>query len=145
MLIGLVGCFLPILPGPPLGYLGLLMLQLKEEPPFTFDFLLLWAGITAGVFILDYVIPIYGTKKLGGSKRGIYGSVLGLIVGLFFAPFGIIIGPILGAIIGELSSGKETKEAIKTGLGSFMGFMLGSLIKVITVSVMSYYFFSNMV
>ena len=144
--VGLIGCFVPIIPGPPLGYVGLLMLQLLEEPAFTTRFLLIWAAITAIVTFLDYVIPVYGTKKFGGSKRGVWGSVIGLIIGIFFfPPFGIIIGPLLGALVGELSAGKASAAAIKSAFGSFVGFLAGTLIKLIATGFMAYYFVERLV
>jgi len=142
ILVGLVGCFLPILPGPPLSFVGLLFLQLLDPPAFSSEFLFLWAGIAAFVTVLDYVIPAYGTKKFGGSKRGVWGSVIGLIIGVFFLPpFGIIIGPLIGALVGELSSGKNSSDAIRAAFGSFIGFLAGTLLKFIASSVMGYYFF----
>lgn len=144
--IGIIGCFIPVLPGPPLGYVGLLMLQLMDDPPFTTRFLLIWAAITAIVTFLDYVIPVYGTKKFGGSKRGVWGSVIGLVVGIFFfPPFGIIIGPLLGALVGELSAGKESSVAIRSAFGSFVGFLAGTMIKLIATGFMAYYFIESLV
>lgn len=144
--IGVIGCFVPVLPGPPLAYIGLLMLQLLNEPAFTTRFLLIWAAITAFVTFLDYVIPVYGTKKFGGSKRGVWGSVIGLIIGIFFfPPFGIIIGPLLGALAGELSAGKASSVAIRSAIGSFVGFLAGTLIKLIATGFMAYYFVERLV
>ena len=141
LLAGLIGCFLPILPGPPLSYAGLLVLQLKETPPFNTKFLIIWAVITIVVTALDYFIPAFGTKKFGGSKKGVWGSLIGLVLGVFFfPPFGIIIGPILGAIVGELIDGKEMAGAIRSGMGSFLGFLAGTLIKLIASVLMIYHF-----
>ena len=141
LLAGLIGCFLPILPGPPLSYAGLLVLQLKETPPFGTKFLIIWAVVTVVVTALDYFIPAFGTKKFGGSKKGVWGSLIGLVLGVFFfPPFGIIIGPILGAIVGELIDGKEMTSAVRSGMGSFLGFLVGTLIKLIASVLMIYYF-----
>lgn len=140
MIVGLIGCLLPVLPGPPFSYIGLLITQLLSPAPFSLKFMLVWLLITVVVVALDYVVPIYGTKKYGGSRFGIWGSVLGLVVGLFFSPFGIIIGPILGALIGELLSGKKYAEASKAALGSFIGFLVGTLFKLLASSFMIYYF-----
>jgi uncharacterized protein YqgC (DUF456 family) len=143
---GLLGCVLPIIPGPPLSYVGLLLLHFTERYQFSTRFLIIWAVITAVVYALDYLIPAWGTKKFGGSKRGIWGSIIGLFVGLiFFPPFGLIIGAFLGAVIGELSSGKESGAALKSGFGSFMGFLLGTVLKLITSGIMTWYFFKEMV
>ncbi len=145
VVVGIVGCFLPILPGPPITYLALLLLQWGVHPVFTSDFLLLWAAITAGVTALDYIIPIWGTKKMGGTKAGVNGSIAGLVVGLFFPPFGIILGPFLGALIGELISGQAFEKALKSAIGSFLGFLGGTLIKLAVSVVMTFYFFANIV
>jgi len=144
MLVGLIGCVIPILPGPPLSYIGLLLLQLTNDPPFAWKFLVIWLVITILVTLLDYVIPIFGTKKYGGSKQGIWGAMIGLVAGIFFfPPLGIIIGPVVGALIGELVSGKTTSNATRAALGSFLGFLVGTTIKLIASSLMTYYFFVN--
>lgn len=140
MLVGIIGCVLPILPGPPLSFIGLLFLQLQHDPPFKTNFLLIWTGITIGVVLIDYFIPAYGTKRFGGSKWGVWGTFIGLIVGLFFAPFGIVLGPLLGALIGELIAGKTSKQAFVAAMGSFVGFLLGTLLKFCACVVMTYYF-----
>ncbi len=141
MFAGLLGCILPILPGPPLSYLGLLMLHFTSRYEFSGSFLVLWGLITAFVYGLDYVIPAWGTKKFGGSKRGVWGSIIGMVVGFFFfPPLGIIIGPFLGAIIGEFSAGKDSVAAFKSGIGSFIGFFAGFLFKIIASGTMTFYF-----
>ena len=140
MLAGILGCLLPIIPGPPLSFLGLLILQLLEETPFTTHFILVWLAITIGVVLLDYFIPAYGTKKFGGSKWGVWGTFVGLVAGLFFPPLGIIIGPLVGALIGELIAGQNSKQAFKAAMGSFVGFLLGTLLKLAACVVMAYYF-----
>ena len=138
---GILGCVLPVIPGPPLSYVGLLLLPFTERYQFSTKFLIIWAIITVLVYALDYVIPAWGTKKFGGSKRGVWGSIIGLIVGLFFfPPLGIIIGPFAGAVIGELSLGKDSGAALKSGFGSFLGFLTGTLLKLITSGMMTWYF-----
>ena len=86
LVVGIIGCILPVLPGQILSWGSLLILQLQTEPPFTARFLAIWALITAGVTLLDYYVPIWGTKKLGGSKYGMWGATFGLIIGIFFFP-----------------------------------------------------------
>lgn len=143
---GILGCVLPLIPGPPLNYLGLLLLHFTERYQFSTQFLLIWAAITVVVYALDYVIPAWGTRKFGGSRRGVWGSVIGLVVGLFFfPPFGIIVGPFAGAVIGELTAGKDSGTALKAGFGSFIGFLLGTLIKLIASGMMTWYFFRELV
>ncbi len=146
LIAGILGCVLPVIPGPPLNYIGLLFLHFTEKYQFSNRFLIVWAIITVVVYALDYIIPIWGTKKFGGSKRGVWGSVIGLVVGLFFfPPFGIIIGPFAGAVIGELSSGKDSTSALKSGLGSFLGFLMGTLLKLIASGMMTWYFFKELI
>lgn len=143
---GILGCVLPIIPGPPLSYIGLLLLHFTERYQFSSKFLIIWAIITVVVYTLDYLIPAWGTKKFGGSKRGVWGSIIGLVIGLFFfPPFGIIIGPFLGAVIGELTAGKESEVALKSGFGSFMGFLAGTLLKLITSGMMTWYFVKELI
>lgn len=138
---GVLGCVLPIIPGPPLSYIGLLLLHFTEKYQFSSEFLILWLIITVFIYGLDFVIPVWGTKKFGGSKRGVWGSIIGLVIGMFlFPPIGIIIGPFAGAVIGEYTSGKESKEALKSGFGSFLGFLVGTLLKLIVSGMMTWYF-----
>ena len=141
VMAGIAGCFLPVLPGPVLSYAGLLLLQVSSAQPFTVWFLTIYAVLTALVAVLDYVIPVYGTKKFEGSKYGIWGSTVGLIAGLlFFFPLGIILGPVLGAFMGEILSGKTKERACKSALGSFLGFLAGTMVKVaLSLSMAVYY------
>jgi len=144
LIIGVVFSVLPIIPGQVLSWGALLILQLQSNPPFTARFLAIWALITAAVTLLDYVVPIWGTKKLGGTKTGIWGATIGLIVGIFFfPPFGLIIGPFVGAYVGELLAGKDSRVAFKSGLGSFLGFVAGTMMKLAISIIMGYYFFVN--
>ncbi len=142
---GIIGCFLPILPGPGLCYLALLTIQFKTNPPFQLDFLLTWAGISIAVTVLDYLLPPWVTKKFGGSKKGVVGSIIGLILGLvFFPPFGILIGPMVGALLGEMVDGKGLGMSFRAAIGALSGFMAGMLVKLCVCAVMGYYFFINL-
>ena len=146
LLIGLVGCIIPGIPGPPIAYIGLLIQVFKTENPFTTKFLIIWALIMVAVSALDYIVPVIGTKKFGGSKRGVWGSVIGLFAGIFFfPPIGLIIGPFLGAFIAELTGGKETESALKAGFGSFIGFLTGVALKLVVTGLMAYYFFGSFI
>jgi uncharacterized protein len=141
MIAGLAGCVLPFLPGPPLCFVALLLQQLQTNPPYSTKLLVMWAIITAIVTGLDYVIPVYGTKKFGGTRYGIWGCVIGLIIGLWFGPLGIILGPFIGALIGELIGNSNSEQAVKAAFGSFIGFLVGTLLKLICCFVMIWYFF----
>lgn len=139
LLVGLIGCIIPFIPGPPLAYIALMILQFREEPAFSLNFMLIWLFIVLLVSILDYAVPLIGTKQMGGSKYGMWGCSLGLIAGLWWPPLGIIIGPFLGAFIGELMANQQSDKALKAALGSFLGFAAGTLLKLITCFVMTYY------
>ena len=140
LLAGIAGCILPLLPGPPLCFIALIIQQLNGEPPFTTNFLLLWGGITIVVTILDYVIPLYGTRRFGGSKYGIWGCTIGLIAGFWLGPFGIIIGPFVGAFVGEILANNDSATALKSAFGSFIGFLLGTMLKLVVCVIMCWYF-----
>lgn len=140
MLVGLAGCILPFLPGPPLCYLALLIQQLQSTPPYSSDFLLLWGGISLVVTGLDYVIPLYGTKRFGGTRYGMWGCVVGLIAGLWLGPLGLIVGPFVGAFLGELLGNAQSEHAFRAAVGSFVGFLFGTLLKLVVCFIMGWYF-----
>ena len=139
VIVGVIGSFLPVVPGPPIAYLGLLIQQLREPDPFTTRFLVIWVILVVISLILDYVIPIWGTKKFGGSKYGVWGSTLGFLLAFWMGPWGVIIGPFIGAFAGEMIAGKDHRQSFRAAWGSFVGFLLGSLLKVILCFVMLYY------
>jgi len=132
LIAGLAGALLPVLPGPPLSYLALVALHFTSREPFTTDFLLLWGVAAATVTVLDYWVPVYGTKKFGGTRRGATGSAIGLVIGLLFmGPFGVIIGPFLGAYLGEITGGSDSRIALRSAIGSFLGFIAGTVMKLV--------------
>ncbi|MFC2110692.1 DUF456 domain-containing protein [Bacteroidota bacterium] len=139
--LGIVGSFLPILPGPPTGWIGLLLLHQTDAVPTDWNFLWITLFIAILVTVLDYIIPIIGTKKFGGTKKGMWGATFGLIIGLFFGPIGIIAGPFIGAFIGEyLGNPDDTQKALKVAFGSFIGFLLSTGLKLAVGGVFCYYF-----
>lgn len=146
ILAGIAGCILPGLPGPPISYAGLIILQLTSKKPFTTDLLVIYGGLTVLVTVLEYIIPVYGAKKFHGSKFGIYGSAIGLIIGLFIMPpFGIIIGTFIGAFAGELAGGRNIGGALTASIGSLIGFITGTLIKLVLSFAMAYHFISEII
>jgi uncharacterized protein YqgC (DUF456 family) len=141
ILFGVVGCFLPILPGPPLSYIGVLFLHFTSQVQFSATFLIVSGVIVLIVSLLDYLVPVLGAKKFGGSSSGIVGCIVGLVLGIFlFPPVGIIIGPFLGAVLGELVNGDDLRKAVKSGLGSFLGYIFGTGVKLAVSIVMGYFF-----
>lgn len=146
MLVGIVGSFLPILPGPPLSWIGLLLLYLTKAVETNWVFLGITLAIALLVFALDYIIPAMGTKKFGGSKAGIFGTTVGLLVAIVFpvlGPIGIVIWPFVGALVGELLNKTESKTAVKAAFGSFLGFLTGTFIKFIVAVVYFGFFLST--
>jgi uncharacterized protein YqgC (DUF456 family) len=140
-IVGLVGCVIPAIPGPPLNFLSLVILELGIGDAFSAEFYISWGIITVIVTVLDYVLPVMGAKVYRSSKFGIWGSIIGMILGiLFFPPFGMIIGLFLGAVIGELIAGKEHLEALKVGTATFVASILMILVKLAVSGVMTYYF-----
>lgn len=137
MLIGIIGCIIPGLPGTPVAYLGLLIAQATDRVDFTWQFLLIWAIVTVVVQVLDYVVPAWGTKRYGGTRYGVWGSTIGVFAGLFFGAAGVIIGPLVGAILGELIGGKDAAQALRAGWGSFLGILCGTVIKLICCGLMT--------
>jgi uncharacterized protein len=140
-IIGLIGCVIPAIPGPPLNFLSLVILELGIKDAFSAEFYITWGIITVVVTILDYILPVIGARAYRSSKYGIWGSVIGMILGIvFFPPFGMIIGLFLGAVIGELIAGKEHLEALKVGTATFVASILMILAKLAVSGIMTYYF-----
>ena len=150
IVLGLAGCILPVIPGPPLSFIGLFILRFTGfvEEPRTEQFdNILWITAFAAVIvtILDYIVPVWGTKKFGGSRYGTIGAMLGLIAGLFFAPLGIIIGPFIGAVGGEMLAGKDNKSSLRAGFGSLIGFLTGVVMKIVVSGVITFYFVKEII
>ena len=141
-LAGFVGCILPIIPGPPLGFIALLILSFaKNWEPFNVPFWIIMGGLTVLVTILDYIVPVAGAKKYGASKWGVWGSLVGLLVGFFvFPPFGMFVGGFVGAVAGELLAGRERGKALRAGWGAFVGNLVGMGLKLGLCGVMLYFY-----
>lgn len=134
LLLGAIGCIAPIIPGPPIAYLSVLGLLLHSTiaEEIKTKFLVLAGVLVIAVTVIDYFLPIWGTKKFGGTDAGKRGSIVGLIVAFIFlvlGPLTILVGPFAGAVIGELITGQDNKTALKSGLGSFLGFVGGVILK----------------
>lgn len=144
LLIGLIGCIVPVLPGPPISYVGLLLLHFTKEYDYSLSLLLVLLALVIVVSVLDFVIPMLGSKYVGASKWGSIGGFVGTVVGLFFVSaslgFSLIIAPFLGAFLGEKASGKSWYDALVSGFGTFLGFVVGTLLKTILCLYMIYEF-----
>lgn len=133
LLLGLIGAVVPVLPGAPLGWLGLLVGSFSTYCNIPTWMLIVTFVISILVTVLDSIFPVTMTKKAGGSKWGSWGSTIGLILGFFAGPIGIIICPFLGALVGELiHDSSDFRRALKAAFGAFKGFLAGTGLKLIT-------------
>ena len=145
-IVGIVGSIMPALPGPPLSWLGLLLLYIwggganGAGEPLSITLLLVWLGIVILVSILDYIVPAYFTRLTGGSRWGGLGAIAGLFLGLIYPPLGMILGSLLGAFLAELLlDGKTGADSVKSAFGAFLGFIFGTGAKLICAGVMLFY------
>ena len=145
-IIGILGSVLPALPGPPLSWVGMLLLYFwggtnNHGDEMSLTILLVMLGVTILVSVLDYVIPSYLTRLTGGSKAAEWGTFIGMVFGIFvMPPWGMIIFSVLGAFLAEiLFANKNGSEALKSALGSFLGFIVGTGLKLVACGVMMYY------
>ena len=141
LVIGLAGCVAPVIPGPPIAYISLILLQCTNKQPFSIGTMVGMALLTLAVTVLDYIIPAWGTKKFGGSKFGSWGCLIGTFAGLFILPpFGIILMPFLGAFIGEMLYSHNSGHALKAATGSLLGFLGGVFCKALVCITIAIFF-----
>lgn len=130
MVVGLLGSFLPVLPGAPMSWLGLLLLHLVPSVPMNYLFLGITLFFALGIYLLNLFIPAMGTRHFGGSKSGMAGATIGLVVGLLSPiPFGLFIGTFLGAFIGEIINKSDRRSAVKAAFGSFIGLLASNFME----------------
>lgn len=140
MILGIIGCLVPVLPGPPLSFLGLILLHLSRFGDFESSTLIVLGILAVVVTIMDYIVPVWGSKRFGGSKYGSRGAAVGLVIGLFLGPTGIVIGPLVGAFVGEMIFKDDIKYATRAGFGSLLGFLTGIGLKLAASFVITFYF-----
>lgn len=142
IIVGIVGDVVPGLPGVPISYAAMLLLHFFTGITYSNETLIIYGVLCAVITIVDYFVPIWGTKKFGGTKAGVRGSTIGLVVGVVVLPIlgivigpfgliGILAGPFVGAYIGEKMSGVDDSLAWRSAIGSFVGFVAGTLLKVV--------------
>jgi len=143
---GMVGCILPVLPGPILSFCALIIISwTKNWQIFSQTFLIVMGAVTALLVLLDYVAPALGAKKYGASRRGLWGSAIGMIIGIFFIPpWGMIVGAFIGALVGELTAGKSGSKALRAGWGILIGNVLGVGLKLAFTAVVLFYYIKAM-
>jgi len=141
VLLGFVGSFLPVLPGPPLTFMGLLLLALVRHfaSPLTGTLVIFMGMSTMAVLILDQVIPLLGARRYGASKWGIWGSIAGMVVGCFFSPFAVLFGAFFGAVVTEWIVHRQKGRALRAGWGVFIGSLLGAVLKLGLCGLMTFY------
>ena len=144
LILGLLGSIIPGLPGPPLSFIGILLIHFFTGTQFSTSFLLTWAVIVVLVFLLDYFMQVWGVKKFGGGRKATIGTFLGLFAGFIFPPIGLLIGPFIGAFIGALLEVQgDNTRALNVAIGSFIGFVTGTILKLVVSSVLLYYAIYN--
>lgn len=133
---GFIGTFVPVIPGAPLAWVGLLLGKFSSYINFPVWLLVVTGIIAAAVSVVDNFFPVWMTKQSGGSKAGTTGSTVGLVAGLFTGPWGIILGPFCGALIGELiHDSSDFGRCLKAAFGAFKGFLFGTGMKMVVVAV----------
>lgn len=144
--VGILGAILPILPGPALSLLGMFCAHWTDYSTMSTRTLWIWAIITIIVTVLDYILPGYFSKALGGTRAGVIGATVGIFAGmLFMGPLGIIVGPFIGAVLGELLHNRQNLDkAITVGFGSLVSFLVGSGIKLVVSGFMMYYIWEDL-
>jgi len=145
IILGLIGCILPVLPGPLLAWASLLLLQWTGIVPQNWELVWTTLGIAVIVHVLDYIVPAMGTKKFGGTKYGVWGATIGLLVGLFSPiPYGVILGPFLGAFVAEMLHQSDGNKAFRAALGSLVGFLFSTGLKLAVTLIFGYLFFHEL-
>lgn len=145
LFVGIIGCFVPVIPGPPFSFFSLLLLQFTRWGHFSTSFLVIMALLAVAVVVLDYLVPAWGTKKFGGTKRGTWGATIGVFVGMFFGPICIVLFPFIGAFIGEYTGDAKSDQALHAAFGSFIGILTGIVLKLMVSGVMAYYFVAELI
>lgn len=129
-LVGIIGSLVPLIPGAPLSFAGMLLCCIVYPTPVMITLTVVMGLLVIGGIVLDYVAPSILTNRAGGSKKAVWGTNIGLILGLLFAPpLGVIVGPFLGALVGELIETNNAKHSFKVAAYSFLSFLLGTLFK----------------
>ncbi len=156
IVIGLIGDVLPGIPGTPVSYLALLLLHWTDKISYSPQFLFITGLICVAITVLDYVVPIWGTKKFGGTKAGVRGSTFGLIIGILVLPalgivlgpfglIGILGGPFVGAYVGEKMNGTPDNKAWRSAFGSFIGFIAGTFMKIAYTLIVGFYVIKDII
>lgn len=141
---GILGSVMPAIPGPPLGFAGLLVIHFVNGGIFPTGFLVLMGALTVAAVLMDYALPLLGAKMYGATKFGIAGSFIGMLAGLLILNLpGMIVGMFLGAVTGEYIAGQKTGQALRSGTASFVGGLSAMALKLALSIVMAVYIVLN--
>lgn len=144
-LVGVAGCILPVLPGTPICYVGMLAMACTQYSTLETSTLVMFLIITVAVSVADYLLPAWLSRRFGGSKHGATGATIGMVVGLFCGPMGLILGPFIGAVMGEMTVNRDdSAKALKVGFGAFLSFIVGTGLKLIASIAMLVYIIGDM-
>lgn len=142
IVVGMIGCVVPMIPGPPIAFCALLVAKAMGDSSAPSLAVLLSAfAVVVVVTVLDFVVPALGAKRFHCSRSGMIGCFIGTIAGLFFLPLGVIVGPFLGALIGEVVTGKDFGASLWGATGALIGFVFGVIIKLIGCGYVAYCFY----
>jgi len=138
ILLGLAGTLLPLLPGIPLLFLGMLLGAWIDDFSRVGGWsLMILAVLGAVAWLLDYLASVWGVKKSGASGLAMVGAGLGALVGIFAGLPGLILGPILGALAGEYYASRSHGSAARAGFAAGLGFILAAVIKLAVAFTMT--------
>lgn len=131
ILVGIAGTVLPVLPGLPLAFAGMLLAAWIGDFQHIGPGMLVLLGLLAALaMVVDFLASLLGAQRLGASKRAMAGAAIGTLVGLFFGIVGLILGPFVGGLIGELAATRDMRRSAHIGLGAWLGFVVGSVLKI---------------
>ncbi len=142
LFVGVIGTVAPVLPGVPVSWIGLLILKFvpATKDSLSWTLIIVLGIITLGVTILDNILPLWGTKKMGGNKKVVWGATIGLLTGFFLGPWGVILGPFFGALMASLLSGTKLNKATMHASGAFIGYIVGLIVKLAAVGLIAFFF-----
>ena len=142
LILGVIGCVLPIIPGPPLAYLSLVLMSIARRwQAYSVATLVILGILAVAVTVLDNILPILTSRRKGASKAGMWGAVIGMVAGMFlFPPFGMILGTFAGAVVGELIFNRQKGVALKAAWGVLVGTLLGIGVKLGVSGAIAFFF-----
>jgi uncharacterized protein YqgC (DUF456 family) len=132
ILVGLAFAVLPALPGIPILFAGIWLLAAVDGYQHLGKGWLIGIAIVGVVGIsLDLLAGVLGAKRVGASRQALWGALFGTVIGLFFGIAGVLLGPFLGAVLGELAAGNSPLRSTQVGVGTWIGLIFGTLMKLV--------------